>query len=79
MKKDLIAEFEPIWKQRQEELEVDLIRELRPLVVGAAMELEYLSFGHPARFFLNLLPVLEAGHLPCGWKGRWPRGALTLI
>ena len=79
VKKDLIEELEPIWKQRQEELEVELIPELRWVVVGAAMELEYLSFGHPARFFLNLLPVLEAGHLPCGWKGRWPRGALALI
>ena len=57
----------------------ELISELRQMVVGAALELDYLQFGQPARFFLNLLPVFEAGHLPCGWKGRWPRGELALI
>ena len=77
----LVAELEPVWERRQEELGVGptLVSELRWLVVEAAMELEYLPFGHPARFFLNLLPVFEAGHLPRGWKGRWPRGELTLI
>lgn len=77
----LIAELEPVWQRRQEELGVGLklVSELRWIVRGAAMELDYLPFGHPARFFLNLLPVFEAGHLPCGWKGRSPRGDLVLI
>ncbi len=81
VKAGLVAELEPVWKRRQEELGLGprLVSGLQQIVVGAAMELDYLSFGHPARFFLSLLPVLEAGHLPCGWKGRWPRGELTLI
>ena len=81
VKVSLVAELEPVWKRRQQELGLgpELVSELKSIVVGAAMELDYLSFGHPARFFLNLLPVLEAGHLPCGWKGRWPRGELALI
>jgi cell wall assembly regulator SMI1 len=80
IKATVVAELEPVWKQRQEELGgLQLVSELRTIVVGAAMELDYLSFGHPARFFLNLLPVLEAGHLPCGWKGRWPSGELALF
>ena len=79
VKAALVAELEPVWKRRQEEIGLQLVSELRWIVVGMAMEIDYLSFGHPARFFLNLLPVFEAGHLPCGWKGRWPRGGLALI
>jgi hypothetical protein len=81
LKAGLLAELEPIWKRRQDELGLgpDLVSELRWIVRCAAMEVDYLPFGHPARFFLNLLPILEAGHLPCGWKGRWPRGQLALI
>ena len=81
IKAGLVAELAAVWKRRQEELGLgpEIVSELQSIVVGAAMELEYLSVGHPARFFLNLLPVLEAGHLPCGWKGRWPRGELALI
>jgi hypothetical protein len=81
LKAGLLAELEPIWKRRQDELGLgpDLVSELRWIVRSAAMEVDYLPFGHPARFFLNLLPILEAGHLPCGWKGRWPGGQLVLI
>jgi len=81
VKAGLVAPLEPGWTRRQEELGLgpELVSGLRWIVRAAAMELEYLPFGHPARFFLNLLPVLEAGHLPCGWKGRWPRGALALL
>jgi hypothetical protein len=81
VKASVVAELEPVWQRRQEELGLgpQLVSEVRTIVVGAAMEVEYISLGHPARFFLNLLPVLEAGHLPCGWKGRWPRGALALL
>lgn len=77
----LIADLEPVWKRRQDELGLgpELIKGLRWTVRGAGMELEYLPFGHPARFFLNLLFILEAGHLPCGWKGRWPGGQLLLF
>jgi hypothetical protein len=80
LKAGLLAELEPLWRKRQKDLglDPDLVSTLQWIVLGAAMELEYLPFGHPARFFLNLLPVLEAGHLPCGWKGRWPRGELVL-
>ena len=80
LKAGLLAELDPSWQVRAKELALgpDLVSTLQWIVLGAAMELEYLSLGHPARFFLNLLPVLEAGHLPCGWKGRWPSGELVL-
>jgi hypothetical protein len=32
----------------------------------------------PARLLSSRGAVFQAGHLPCGWKGRWPRGELTL-
>ncbi len=47
-------------------------------LLGAAMENEYLETGHPAVFFLELLTIYEAGHVPCGWEGRWPEGRLLV-
>ena len=47
-------------------------------VLGALMENTYLSSGHRAFFFSELLWVYEAGHLPCGWRGEWPRGSLLV-
>ena len=47
-------------------------------IIGAAVENEYLETGHPAVFFLELLTVYEAGHVPCGWDGRWPDGRLLI-
>ncbi len=47
-------------------------------ILGAAMENEYLETGHPAHFFLELLTIYEAGHIPCGWEGRWPDGRLLV-
>lgn len=81
LKAGLLAELAPSWQTRQEALGLGppLASTLQWIVLGAALELAYMPLGHPARFFLNLLPVLEAGHLPCGWKGRWPRGELVLF
>jgi len=79
LKAGVLAEVEPAWHDKQKELGHGLVSTLQWIILGAALELDYLAFGHPARFFLNLLPVLEAGHLPCGWEGRWPRGELLLF
>jgi hypothetical protein len=47
-------------------------------VLGALMENSYLSSGHQAYFFLELLWIYEAGHFPCGWLGNWPSGRLVV-
>jgi len=47
-------------------------------LLGALMENSYLSTGHRAYFFLELLQVYEAGHFPCGWEGGWPEGRLVV-
>ena len=46
--------------------------------LGALMEDSYLDTGHAAHFFLELLMIYEAGHFPCGWEGKWPRGTLLV-
>jgi hypothetical protein len=48
-------------------------------VLGALMENSYLSSGHAAFFFPELLTVYEAGHFPCGWRGCWPEGELLIL
>lgn len=47
-------------------------------ILGALMENTYLSSGHHSYFFLELLWVYEAGHMPCGWEGEWPLGELLV-
>lgn len=44
----------------------------------AFMENAYLDCKHGSFFNSELLRVYEAGHLPCGWKGRWPQGTLLV-
>ncbi|CAK7067815.1 MAG: hypothetical protein MESAZ_01976 [Saezia sanguinis] len=29
-------------------------------------------------FFSELIPIYEAGHMPCGWVGNWPSGQLVV-
>ena len=29
-------------------------------------------------FFKSLIGVYEAGHIPCGWDGEWPKGRLVV-
>lgn len=48
-------------------------------VLSALMESSYLPSRHPCFFFLELLEVYAAGHLPCGWEGEWPQGGLIVF
>lgn len=47
-------------------------------IQSAMMEYEYRESKHNLTFFDNLLAVYEAGHLPCGWVGKYPNGALLI-
>ena len=44
-------------------------------VLHAVMEATYADC-RPPRFFMRLLAVYEAGHVPCSWSGTWPEGTL---
>ena len=56
----------------------DLIHNVRWDILGACLCLAY-SKQNPPRFDLEVLSIYEAGHLPCGWDGKWPRGRFVLI
>ena len=47
-------------------------------VLHAAMEHEYRDCPGRPGFFLDLLSVYQAGHVPCGWRGGWPAGRLVV-
>jgi hypothetical protein len=47
-------------------------------VVHAAMEHEYRDCAGRPIFSLDLLRVYRAGHVPCGWQGKWPNGRLVV-
>ena len=44
----------------------------------ALMENSFARRDHGSFFFRELLTVYEGGHLPCGWRGTWPKGALIV-
>jgi hypothetical protein len=44
-------------------------------LLNAVMEASYAQCRPPV-FFVDMLTVYEAGHLPCGWDGTWPDGTL---
>lgn len=64
--------------QQRHGLEDAIVHSVQWDVLGALMENTYLSSGHRSFFFSELLWVYEAGHLPCGWRGEWPRGSLLV-
>jgi hypothetical protein len=59
-------------------LDVAVVQSVQWDVLGALMENTYLTSGHSSFFFLELLCIYEAGHLPCGWQGEWPVGKLLV-
>jgi hypothetical protein len=80
LRAELLEPLFPRWTAFKEEAHLGdwFLHTVRWQVLGAAMENEYLSLGHPATYFLELLRVYEAGRLPCGWRGPWPNGALVV-
>jgi hypothetical protein len=47
-------------------------------VLAAIMEHEYRDCSGRPAFFLVLLRVYRAGHVPCGWYGEWPAGRVVV-
>ena len=39
----------------------------------------HFSQYYKSQFFNNLLQVYLSGHLPCGWKGHYPDGAMRIF
>lgn len=64
--------------QSRHGLDDDFVHSVQWNILGALMENTYLICGHRSFFFSELLWVYEAGHLPCGWRGKWPRGTLLV-
>lgn len=64
--------------QAKHSLDIVLVHSVQWDILGALMENSYLSSGHRAFFFLELLMIYEAGHFPCGWDGEWPHGTLCV-
>src|SRR5262245_41503897 len=65
--------------QTKHGLDIVLVHSVRWDILGALMENTYLSSGHKAFFFLELLMIYESGHFPCGWEGDWPNGTLRVF
>lgn len=70
---------EKVWQPFGERhgLEIQFLWSVEWSVRLALMENEFLDCQHRAFFGLELLSVYEAGHLPCGWHGKWPQGRLV--
>ena len=69
-----------VWEpfQQSRGLDIELVHSTRWNILAALMENAYIGSNHGSFFFLELLTIYEAGHLPCGWRGLWPQGALVV-
>ncbi|SFE54707.1 hypothetical protein SAMN04487969_103327 [Paenibacillus algorifonticola] len=47
-------------------------------LLTAMMEYAYSPYIEPG-FYTELLKVYQSGHIPCGWKGKWPEGQLLVF
>ncbi|CQR59041.1 hypothetical protein [Paenibacillus riograndensis] len=47
-------------------------------LITILMEHAYSSLVKPG-FYFQLLEIYEQGHVPCGWKGKWPSGSLKVF
>lgn len=47
-------------------------------ILGAYMESAYSDLNHGSTFFSELIKVYVAGHIPCGWKGKYTKGYLLV-
>ena len=48
-------------------------------VLGMFVEHAYRNIPNRPHHSLDLLPVYQAGHFPCGWRnGQWPSGTLVV-
>lgn len=73
-----LAEAAWIPYQQSHALDSMFVRCIEWDVLGALMENSYMASNHRCSFFLELLSVYEAGHFPCGWRGKWPQGNLVV-
>lgn len=48
------------------------------LLLNGGIEAAFKDFKGCPTFFREMLVVLKAGHCPCGWTGRWPKGKLYI-
>jgi hypothetical protein len=44
--------------------------EIRGFICGAAFEVEFADIAPQLWYIPLLLPIFEAGHIPCGWDGK---------
>lgn len=47
-------------------------------LLTAMMEYAYSTYVKPG-FHTELLEIYNSGHIPCGWKGKWPQGSLLIF
>jgi hypothetical protein len=73
---------ETVWMPliQKQRLDPRLARSFLWDILGVLMEASYRDMvEHPVDFFGELLRVYAAGHFPCGWKGRYPKGTLIVF
>lgn len=64
--------------QQDNKLEVSFLYSCMADILMALLENYFLKTKHHCFYNLELLMVYEAGHFPCGWVGKWPKGHLEV-
>ena len=72
---------ENVWKPfaKRHGFPIGFVSSVQWDVLAAIMEHEYRHVSERPTFFLHLLSLYRAGHLPCGWTdGEFPNGRLLV-
>ncbi|MBP3611326.1 MAG: hypothetical protein J6J42_13440 [Lachnospiraceae bacterium] len=56
----------------------DVLDDMKMNIVSLFM-LEYYSEYYSCDFYESILKIYMAGHLPCGWKGKYPEGKFLVF
>lgn len=55
------------------DLSIDVLDDIKMNILSIFM-LEYYSEYYSSEFYNKMLEIYLAGHLPCGWSGKYPDG-----
>ena len=80
VKEIIIPQITPVIVEQINRLglpEEDVLSDIEFNVVGIAVISYYKEYVH-SPFFDNLLDIYCSGHLPYGWRGKYPRGVIRV-
>lgn len=81
-KNNYLPQLEAQWKSALGQIDLDIQEVMNDIsfnILAIVMADAYKEIVAIPTFFTRLLEIYEAGHLPCGWKGKKEKGAFIIF